>query len=215
MTTYEDLTPYAYSPEVTGPVVNVGWLGEESRFEVGDPEPGFAEALLALVRFHHVRVTRGWQQCRLCGPGAAYPVCEPDGDGEVVLGGAEVDVPGPGVVYAAPNLVYHYVVRHHYRPPAGFVRAVLARAEASAGAWEETKRALSVGTPLRGEIRGYHVTGLWFDLPDRPDVDAFIPNDLYGPDGVGENREHVTFHVPVDAVVVGHSDRERRVVLRV
>ncbi|MFD0202942.1 MULTISPECIES: DUF7919 family protein [Saccharothrix] len=215
MTTYEDLTPYAYSPEVTGPVVNVGWLGPESRFEVGEPEPGFAEALSALVRFHRVRVTRGWHPCRLCGPGAAYPVSEPDGDEEVTLGSAEIDVPGTGVVYAAPNLVHHYVVRHHYRPPAVFVRAVLARAEASAGAWEETKRSLSVGTPLRGEIHSYHVTGLWFDLPDHPDVDAFVPNDLYGPDGVGENREHVAFHVPVDAVVVGHSDRERRVLLRV
>jgi hypothetical protein len=30
-----------------------------------------------------------------------------------------------GRTYAAPTLVYHYVVRHHYSPPEEFVRAVL------------------------------------------------------------------------------------------
>jgi len=32
------------------------------------------------------------------------------------------------VVFAAPQLVYHYVAAHQYRPPAGFVEAVIARA---------------------------------------------------------------------------------------
>ena len=33
---------------------------------------------------------------------------------------------GPaGATYAAPNLIYHYVVDHQYLPPDAFVRAVL------------------------------------------------------------------------------------------
>jgi len=29
------------------------------------------------------------------------------------------------VVYAAPDLIYHYVVEHHYCPPDEFIQAVL------------------------------------------------------------------------------------------
>ena len=35
-------------------------------------------------------------------------------------------VEGGGIVYAAPSLVHHYVVAHEYRPPDGFIVAVLA-----------------------------------------------------------------------------------------
>jgi len=41
------------------------------------------------------------------------------------LGSAEIRVKGAnGVVYGAPNLVYHYVVAHDYLPPAAFIDAV-------------------------------------------------------------------------------------------
>jgi hypothetical protein len=33
----------------------------------------------------------------------------------------------PGVVLFAPDLVFHYVVAHHYQPPAEFINAVVAR----------------------------------------------------------------------------------------
>lgn len=214
MTTDEDQTPYAYwrfEPEETEPTLNVGRLGRESRFEVGEPEPGLADALPALARFHRVHVTRGWHGCELCGPGAEYPVSEPSAAGEVTLGSAEIHVPGvDGIVYAAPNLVFHYVVRHHYRPPAAFVRAVPAEAEARARAGEETKRSLPVGTPMRGRIVGYSGRGLSFEPEGSPDLEATVPFELYGP-----GRDDVEYHVPVDAVVVGHSDQERQIILQV
>jgi hypothetical protein len=222
MTTYEDLTPYVYwreEPEETAPTVNVGWLGRGSRFEVGEPEPGLAEALLELASFHRMHATRGWHGCELCGPEGTYPVRVPferASGGEVTLGSAEIHVPGAdGVVYAAPNLVCHYVERHHYRPPAEFVRAVFAEAGARAHAWDEVKRSLPVGTSVRGVVRSYHGSGLWFDLDDFPDVAATVPNELYGPDGAGEDREHVRFRVPTEAVVVGHAEQGRLVILRV
>ena len=45
------------------------------------------------------------------------------------LGDAQIRVRGlNGEVYASPNLIYHYVQAHHYRPPQAFIDAV-ARAE--------------------------------------------------------------------------------------
>lgn len=43
-----------------------------------------------------------------------------------LLGDAEVWVDGGDQVwFAAPSLVYHYVVTHKYQPPKEFVRAIL------------------------------------------------------------------------------------------
>jgi len=42
------------------------------------------------------------------------------------LGSAEIRVVGQdGTVYAAPDLIYHYVVVHDYRPPEEFIQAVM------------------------------------------------------------------------------------------
>lgn len=42
-----------------------------------------------------------------------------------LIGSAEIRAFGADVVYAAPTLVYHYVLVHHYKPPSDFVRALL------------------------------------------------------------------------------------------
>jgi hypothetical protein len=43
------------------------------------------------------------------------------------LGDAEVRVTGrDGKVYAAPNLLYHYIEKHGYKPPDEFVEALMA-----------------------------------------------------------------------------------------
>jgi hypothetical protein len=44
---------------------------------------------------------------------------------ELLLGSAEIRVFGEaGLIYAAPDLIYHYVLVHHYSPPEVFVRAM-------------------------------------------------------------------------------------------
>ena len=41
------------------------------------------------------------------------------------LGSAEIRVFGPrGKIYAAPNLLFHYVTAHHYKPPVEFLQAL-------------------------------------------------------------------------------------------
>jgi len=41
------------------------------------------------------------------------------------LGSAEIRVQGiDGAVYAAPNLIYHYMANHNYLPPEEFLGAI-------------------------------------------------------------------------------------------
>jgi hypothetical protein len=43
-----------------------------------------------------------------------------------MLGSAEIRVPGKsGIQYACPNMIYHYLQDHNYRPPDEFITAVL------------------------------------------------------------------------------------------
>jgi hypothetical protein len=41
-----------------------------------------------------------------------------------LLGSAEIRIPGKGKVYAAPDLVVHYVGKHGYQPPPEVVAAI-------------------------------------------------------------------------------------------
>jgi hypothetical protein len=125
---FEDLTPYAYmdSPPTPG-LVNVGWLEKGRRYPRGAVPEGFADRLFERCR-RRVNATRGYHACSLCRRvDDLMGLRVTRGGDELRLGSAEIRVEGKdGVVYAAPNLVYHYVVDHDYRPPDGFVDAVLA-----------------------------------------------------------------------------------------
>src|SRR5438876_5886423 len=49
----------------------------------------------------------------------------PDSGERIELGYAELRVSGEhGKIYAAPNILYHYVTVHHYKPPEEFVQAL-------------------------------------------------------------------------------------------
>ncbi|AKF06695.1 hypothetical protein DB32_003844 [Sandaracinus amylolyticus] len=69
-----------------------------------------------------VNSTRGLHDCELC--------ARPENtffkrDAGLLLGSGEIRVFSPeGDVFAAPNLIYHYVNDHKYRPPLQFIRAV-------------------------------------------------------------------------------------------
>lgn len=48
------------------------------------------------------------------------------GGERLLLGTAEICAYGEsGVLYAAPTLIYHYIAKHHYRPPDELVQAVI------------------------------------------------------------------------------------------
>ena len=114
MTFFDDLTPYTYlHPEDEQPgTVNIGWLDRWHSFPTGETSEAFRGKLQQLC-LRRVKQTRGFYSCDFC-KGRDKP-----------HGSAEIRVRGEGRVYAAPELVYHYVVIHNYLPPEEFIAAVL------------------------------------------------------------------------------------------
>ena len=127
---YEDLSEYEYLTEDTfddresglfalwyHPTyarLNVGWLAAGQPYPRGRVPAGLVEKLEAIQRIQWMNVCLGVHVCDLCPPAEG-----PEGNGEIRIPGE------PGIAYAAPFLVTHYIAVHGYKPPAGFVEAVL------------------------------------------------------------------------------------------
>jgi hypothetical protein len=133
---FADLTPYMYFDHDTiKPEQNtlhyrpqyerlsIGWLEAGQPFDTGPVPDWFADALLDIIDGPPVNQTRGLHDCEFCPPGTgsiAYPRSSRDW-----LASYEIRVPAePGVMFAAPALIWHYVTAHEYRPPTEFVEAV-------------------------------------------------------------------------------------------
>jgi len=125
MAYYPDLSLYTYLPSGMSPTtLNVGWLDKLHIYPQAEVPDTFTERLWSFC-CRPVEQTRGLQECVFC-PKADWIVRQRRGDEELLLGSAEIRVFGRGdTVYAAPNLIYHYVVAHRYCPPAEFIQAVL------------------------------------------------------------------------------------------
>ena len=119
-----DLAPYRYDlPEPIPNVFAVGWI-ESQAYSKGTVSVEFIDKLSDLIMRELVNRMRGIHWCSLCGESESWLIRDDD---KKILGSAEVWVPeaeGPRV-FAAPNLIYHYVRDHFYRPPDEFVSAVL------------------------------------------------------------------------------------------
>jgi len=139
---FPDLSPYTYGPSPPHlirdgadlkwadiPVLNVGWLGleEATPVHLKMPSQELLDALWFLClsdegQKRKVNHMMGWHSCefRSCRESGLPGRIPKDG-----LGCAEIRVVGKGVIYAAPDLIYHYVDEHWYGPPEPFVDAVL------------------------------------------------------------------------------------------
>lgn len=125
MTYFKDLTPYSYSKFLAYPssekLWNVGWLDRVEPFDKGSVDPELIAKLLLLCKCP-LNMYRGWHGCQFC---PEYPTKVTDSDGECCLGDGEIRVWSKnGRTYAAPNLIYHYVATHQYRPPDEFLNAL-------------------------------------------------------------------------------------------
>lgn len=124
MTYYPDFSDYTYFPDMYRPYTkNIGWLSAQVGFKKAPPS---AEILDLLWDFCAVStaVSRGYHFCEFCN-NREYGYAEKSGV-KLRLGGSEIRVlPEDGEIYAAPNLVYHYVQEHHYKLPDKFVAALL------------------------------------------------------------------------------------------
>jgi len=111
-------------PEEVGKEIRaVGWLDEKHPFPKGQVPEEALDRLFDLC-FHPVYVTRGYHVCQFC-PERHLGMKATRGGRERFLGTAEVRVFAPNdIVYAAPNLVYHYITEHQYLPPREFIDAL-------------------------------------------------------------------------------------------
>lgn len=116
--------PYFPDSTLVGTTIRVGWLAEDQPFTKGKVHPEFLAKLEILYR-HRVSKTRGWHSCQFCPvPLYGLPI---EFEGKTHwLGDAEIHVvTSDGHVFAAPDLIYHYIVTHEYLPPVRFIEAVM------------------------------------------------------------------------------------------
>jgi hypothetical protein len=128
MAFFEELSRYIYLAREGQPAcLNVGWLDAEHSFDIEVPSKLVLDALFAHCGVA-VGQTRGFHDCDLCdhpGGHSGHYYARRLGK-EIWLGSAEIRVfSDDGVIYAVPNLIYHFVHTHHYKPPEEFVTALL------------------------------------------------------------------------------------------
>jgi hypothetical protein len=139
MTYFPDLSPYVHTSSSRGvPTRNVGWLDASESFPVAEPSK---ELLERLWQFCLVSVcpTRGIDECPLCDDELA--ICKRNGM-QRVFGTAEIrvfDLTGQAA-FAAPNLIYHFVEKHHYSPPPEFLEALEAGPQPASDEYRELLR---------------------------------------------------------------------------
>lgn len=96
----------------------VGWLSDKHPFPIGDTSPEFLSRLKEFCRRWGDGIEPLWwgmflgsHLCELCGEYSAS---------------GNIGVPAGDILFAAPEMVIHYVEVHRYAPPTEFVAAVLA-----------------------------------------------------------------------------------------
>jgi len=126
MTYFEDLTDYEFITGLPSPhTKNVGWLGCGNGFKQMEPSEDFLDLLWEFCQVPFAQ-TRGFHTCEFCAYAAPREGnCFMRHGKKLMLGTAEIRAFGnDGTIYAAPNLIYHYVSEHHYAPPEEFIAAI-------------------------------------------------------------------------------------------
>lgn len=125
MAHYNDFTEYCYGRgacyHVPG-TVNIGWLGASLDFEQMEPDEGLLDLVWDYCKIS-VAQYRGIHACEYCHPRRS-DVGERHGEMRL-LGSAEIRVfSESSAIYAAPDLIYHYMTVHRYKPPDQFISAL-------------------------------------------------------------------------------------------
>ena len=122
MAFYEDCSTYEFFERYKRQDhINIGWLERAHPFETAVPTGEFLDTLWEFCKIAVVG-TRGIHCCDLCEDESTIYASK--NETTYLLGVAEIRVFGENNVFACPNLIYHYVEKHHYRPPETFIKAV-------------------------------------------------------------------------------------------
>ena len=101
---------------------SIGWLSSDQPYTQGTVDLALVRKLEAIAIGCPVMQMRGFNYCECCDEEEL--VVAWDGKRRL-LGSAEIWVPASDdVVYAAPDMVSHYVQKHSYLPPREFLEAV-------------------------------------------------------------------------------------------
>jgi len=133
MAYFEDLTPYKYMHRSIKPgliQLNVGWLSRGKNYNQGLSTEAFKGKLFEFCQDYYViNITRGFHVCELCSISESNWYENKSRYGKdhywLSIGDGEIRTIGDSVIYAAPTLIYHYVVDHRYMPPNEFIKSVL------------------------------------------------------------------------------------------
>jgi hypothetical protein len=126
---FPDLSPYQYLGREPDPnMLTVGWLDADHDFPKGTVSAAILERILALC-FKPVHSTRGIHQSPFIrgNPKELFSAYAVEYKGKrMSLGNAEIRVSARnGKIYAAPNLIYHYIKDCGYLPPQEFLEALM------------------------------------------------------------------------------------------
>jgi hypothetical protein len=135
---FRDLQPYRYGLPVELPaVVTVGWLSSSNAFPIGEVSQDVLDGIKHLLSANRINKMRGYHLCEFCPH--PEPITVELLEGPLILGSAEIWIASNDIsrIYAAPDLIYHYVSAHHYLPPGEFLAAVAGAK--SCGGWNPSK----------------------------------------------------------------------------
>ncbi|PSK93126.1 hypothetical protein [Taibaiella chishuiensis] len=122
----EDLSKYS-NTELN--IYNIGWLDATSSFAShntsNNSSNDIVEQLTYILKRERVNLTRGIDTCPLC-PEKNRKIYLNRDDKEHLLGISELWIPNDDEtkVFAAPDLIIHYINDHGYVPPRVFVDCV-------------------------------------------------------------------------------------------
>ena len=124
MAHFKDLDDYSYLDE-EGHITSkcIGWLEKGISYDTGDVSEEVLDRVWEYCQVSLMQ-SRGIHICELCDDEQGW-TGKRNGV-ELRLGSAEIRVFGEdGTIYAAPDLIYHYMRDHHYRPPEAFLEALM------------------------------------------------------------------------------------------
>ncbi|MGD9007268.1 MAG: hypothetical protein PVG41_05070 [Desulfobacteraceae bacterium] len=126
MSYFVDLTPYSYYHlGISDNTLNIGWLDREHAYARGKVQDEIVEILWEFLRYRVLRM-RGFHICDFCTSPFNGPLPVERNNEIIHLGTSEIRVIGENnKIYAAPDLIYHYIIVHSYKPPDEFLEAVI------------------------------------------------------------------------------------------
>jgi hypothetical protein len=129
---HTDLDPIPNEPNA----FYVGWLDSSHEYKLGYTHDNFRRRLWVFCNRRGFQ-SKGFHACDLCEEVVYAREEELEGK-RIQLGSAEIRVFGNNdKIYAAPDLIYHYITKHNYCPPEEFIGAVISGPLPGSNAYEE------------------------------------------------------------------------------